>query len=221
MATKNKTIGVEQRFELLARLGANTNWDMLDPSGIQALIDKPGGPAREFTEFLRNGGKVKYELKAFPTWKTIKLGTGLKKADDFRKAIKAAGMKISDCANDILGKPAFTASETEQEVDLVVATPKELGFNGNATYRDICNKAIELGFELCPAEVGPQLRKQYTDQPKDEWLVVAMEPITVSHGYLDVFRVGHDGAGLWLGANLGGPDDVWRADDRFVFVRRK
>lgn len=154
-------------------------------------------------------------------WKTIKLGTGPKNADDFRKAIKAAGMKISDWGNDILGKPAFKVSDTEQDVDLVVATPKELGFSGNATYRDICNKAIELGLELCPAEVGPQLRKQYTDQPKDEWLVVAMEPITDSYGDLYVFRVGLGYDGLWLYAYYGDPDFVWYADSRFVFVRRK
>jgi len=216
-----KTIHVDQRFELLAKLGANTNWDALDPSGVQALIDSPRDAGLQFTKFVRNGGKMKLERKVFPTWKTIKLGTGLKKADDFRKAIKTAGMKISYWANDILGKPAFTVSETEQEVDLVVATPKELGFNGNTAYRDICNKAIELGLELCPAEVGPQLRRQYTDQPKDEWLVVAMELIAGSYGGLYVFRVGLDLDGLWLDANLGHPDLVWHADRRFVFVRRK
>ena len=216
-----KTIGVEQRFELFAKLGANTNWDELDPSGIQSLIDSPRNAGLQFTEFLRNGGQVKFELKAFPTWKTIKLGTGPQTADDFRKVIRAAGMKIRDWANDILGKPAFTASETGQEVDSVVVTPKELGFRGDAPYKDICGKAIELGFELCPAEFGPQLRLQHPDQPKDEWLTVAMKPITSSGGPLFVFVVGHNGAGLWLSVNFGGPDDVWNADVRFVFVRRK
>ncbi|TSC94043.1 MAG: hypothetical protein CEN87_712, partial [Parcubacteria group bacterium Licking1014_1] len=46
----------------------------------------------------------------FPVWKTIKLGTGSKNADDFRKAIKDCGMKIGDWANDILGKPEFTVA---------------------------------------------------------------------------------------------------------------
>lgn len=216
-----KTVHVDQRFELLAKLGANTNWDALDPRGIQALIDSPHNAGVQFTEFLRNGGKVKYEPKAFPTWKIIKLGTGIKDATGFCTAIGDAKMRIGDWANDILGKPAFKVSDTEQDVDLVVVTPKELGFNGNATYKDICAKANELGLDLCPNEVGPQLRLQYTDQPKDEWLLIAMEAIAGSDGYLVVFLVGHGDGGLWLDADGGDPGGVWSAGYRFVFVRRK
>ncbi|MEK7185229.1 MAG: hypothetical protein AAB726_01265 [Patescibacteria group bacterium] len=166
--------------------------------------------------------------RAFPkmpstmkVWKTLKLGTGIKDAAGFRTAIKAAGMKVGDWANDILGKPAFTASETEQEVNLVNLSVAELGFKDGARYDQICAKAQELGLELCPNEVGPQLRLQYTDQPKGEWLIIATESIADSHGDLSVFGIEHDDGELWLGAHDGDPGDVWDADDRFVFVRRK
>jgi len=43
--------------------------------------------------------------------------------------------------------------------------------------------AKERGLELCPAEVGPQLRLQYQDQ-LDEWLVIGMEPILGPDGTL-------------------------------------
>lgn len=215
-----RTISVEQRFELLARLGANVDWDSLDSSKIQVLIDKPGDPASEFTEFLRNGGRMKFELKDFPMWKTIKLGTGIKDAAGFRTAIGDAKMRIGDWANDILGMPAFKVSEVEQSIDLVLVTPKELGFKGNATYKDICAKAKELGLELCPNEVGLQLRLQYTDQPMNERVVVAMEPITGSDGDLDVFGVAHDDDGRWLHADRGDPGYVWFPADRFVFRRK-
>jgi len=115
----------------------------------------------------------------FAVWKTIKLGTGLKNADDFRKAIKKGGMRIGDWSNDILRKPAFKVSKTEIELDLVNVSVRELGFKQGAKRSDIITKALELGLQLCPSEVGPQLRLQYTDQPNGEWLLVGMDPSPV------------------------------------------
>lgn len=164
---------------------------------------------------------VSATAKVWKTWKTIQLGTGIKTADDFRKAVKKTGMKIDDWANDILGKPTFTAYESLTEVELVVCSVAELGFKDGATRKDIYVRAQELGLDLCPPEVGPQLRLQYTDQPKGEWLVIAMEPITDSDGSLDLFGVGHGGDARWLSAYNGGPDVFWDGYDRFVFLRRK
>lgn len=115
---------------------------------------------------------------------------GLKTADDFRQAIKDGGMKIGDNANDILGKPEFVAAAEETEVDLVKVTIAELGFTKGATHERIYSRAKKLGLELCPSEVGPQLRLQYKDQPKDEEVRVGMKPIRSSGGYLRGFRRG-------------------------------
>lgn len=157
---------------------------------------------------------------SFPTWKTIKLGT-LKNVDAIRQALKAQGYSIGSWADDILGMPAFTVSQEETQLDLVVVTVSELGFKNGATRKDIYDRAFEQGLLLCPSEVGPQLRLQYADQPMGEWMLVAMEPIAASDGGLDVFRVEHDGGGLWLGSDSSEPDDVWDAGDRWVFARRK
>ncbi len=160
--------------------------------------------------------------QGFAIWKTIKLGTGLKTADDFRVAIKAAGMYIGDWGNDILGKHAFTARSEETEVELVVASVAELGFKDGATRKDIYVRAQELGLDLCPPEVGPQLRLQYTDQPKGEWLVIAMEPMIDSDDSRGLFNVKRSGDGeQYLDGFYGYPGCVWPADVRFVFLRRK
>ena len=130
-------------------------------------------------------------------------------------------MRIGDWVNDALGKPAFMASTEEAEVELVVASVAELGFKDGATLKDIYVRAQDLGLDLCPPEVGPQLRLQYTDQPKGEWLIIAMEPITDSDGDLSLLYVEHDGGGRWLRADYGHPGNVWSGYCRFVFLRRK
>ena len=88
--------------------------------------------------------------------------------------------------------------------------------------RDTYARAKELGLELCPNEVGPQLRLQYKDQPKGEFLLIAMEPIIGVGGDLSVFDVEHrNDDRLWLNANLGHPGLAWGGIDRWVFLRRK
>lgn len=159
--------------------------------------------------------------KTWSTWKTIQLGTGLQTANDFRKAVKKAGVKIGDWANDTLGKPALMVAESVTEVELVVASVAELGFKDRATCKDIYVRAQGLGLDLCPPEVGPQLRLQYMDQPKGEWLIIAMEPIVVSASFLGLFNVGRDDDERWLSASSGDPGSVWNGCSRFVFLRRK
>lgn len=135
-----------------------------------------------------------------------------------KAALRAAKCQVSDHANNLLGKPAFPLANEQTEVDLVDLSVKELGFEGNATYAQTCAKAVELGLELCPAEVGPALRLVYKDQPRDEWLCVAMGAITDTVGNRLIFSVEHDRVALWLDWDFGGPDCVWDPVSRFVFV---
>jgi hypothetical protein len=152
--------------------------------------------------------------------KTIKLGTHMD-ADTLRKAMKKSGYQIGPWADDILGKPGFTVSSKEVEVDLLVASVAELGFSRGASYKDVCARAAELGLELCPAEVGPQLRLQYDDQPAGDWLRIAMHPIVDSDGHLGIFAVGCDYFEPCLrGGDNGRAETIWNASEHFVFVRR-
>ena len=153
------------------------------------------------------------EAPTIQTWKTIRLGVH-KTADEYRKAMKSAKNKVGDGVGELLGNAKFTCATEETDVDLVVLSGAELDFKESAEYSDICARALELGLELCPAEVGPALRLAYKDQPRGEWLIIAMKAITDSamnaitdsDGDLVTFNVGHVG-------NF--------SDLRFVFVRRK
>ena len=195
-------------------------YEELNLGQVKAIVNKLGG-MDGVRRFLSGETVVKAIEQSFAVRKTIKLGTGLKTADDFRKALKQSGCEISNWGNDILGEPMFIVSKTETEIDLVSVSVAEIGFNDGATRKDIYERAISLGLELCPNEVGPQLRLQYKDQPIDEWLLIAMEPISGSFGSLDVFRVGHNADGFWLSGSSGDPGGFWHGGNRWVFARRK
>lgn len=148
----------------------------------------------------------------------IELGTDIKDGPAFTKEIKAKGMRIGD-AESMLTSPDFKVVGTRETADLVELSVSALGFTTTTRYDALCKRALELGLELCPPEVGPQLRLQYTDQPNDVYLTVAMKAITGSGGSPDVFNVGRLGYGLWLSAFGGHPDNEWNPEDRFVFLR--
>ncbi|PWB39006.1 MAG: hypothetical protein C3F02_01195 [Parcubacteria group bacterium] len=172
-----------------------------DPKGLQTLLRKV---------FL-----------TFPILMTVKLGTGLKTADNFRQAIKKAKMDIGSWASDLLNQDAFRVAGQPTEVSIIAPTVAELGFKDGARYADICQRGVEMGYELCPSELGPQLRLQYQNQPKGEVLWLAMEAIRRSGGLLSTFFVGHGDGGLWLRGGGAVPGGFFRAGDRIVFVCRK
>lgn len=138
-------------------------------------------------------------------WKTIRLGTGIKSADDFRKEIIKAGQEVTESAFEMMYGQDFHISSSEQEVDLV-----RISSLGN--YDDVCEEAMSMGLELCPAEVGPQLRLQYKNQPKGNILYVSTKPLHDdyrNHDYdneceeLHLFKLRHNNvlelADSWMG----------------------
>lgn len=157
----------------------------------------------------------------FPTLITIKLGIH-KNMKVLQSAIKDAGFRISDEAYNRLVTRAFTLASEEITIELVTATVAELGFDKDTRYGAICDRIREFGYELCPAEVGPQLLLQYKDQPLDQDLGIAMEAIPDSGNSLDAFVVEHrrrGGRRLFIhSTNLGGS---YLPEFQFVFVLPK
>jgi len=214
-----RPITTDQSHQVMAVLATNTNWSEIDfeESGLQdSIIRNSKEMGRQFTAFLKNGGRMNSD---FPIWRAIKLGTGIKDGKSFIKAIEDAGKKVSEWAKDMLGKKAFTAASQEMKVELVKLTVRDLGFAETTRYDKICERALQLGLQLCPNEVGPQLRLQYVDQPNGEWIWVAMEAIRASDGDLSLFGVEHDGNDLWLNGSCADPGDLFDPDNTFVFVR--
>lgn len=171
-----------------------------------------------------NGGQWRDKLtnmlreSTFPTWCKLQIGL-LGSAKALLSALQDDDFKVSEYANQILNEVKIGKKITELE--LVMVTQADLGFTEGTTFEKMIARAKEHGMEECPAEVGPYLRLAYKDQPKGEWLRVAMKPVIGSDGGLGVFSVGRDGAGLWLYAGWFGPQDVWFPGARWVFVRSR
>ncbi len=155
---------------------------------------------------------------AAPVWKTITVGTF---ANSFalRNALDAAGCGIGDLAKEILARPAFTLSTTRTDVELIAVSAAELGFQTEtASLANIYARARRLGFGLAAAEVAPQLRLQYLDQPMGEFLI-GMEPIKTWKGEPVILTVANGGAGLVLIGQDGSADAEIPVASRFLFVR--
>jgi hypothetical protein len=177
---------------------------------------------KNLQKYIQDAIEGKFEKVLFihdlPPWKIVKLGT-FKSISQIREALKISGFKIGNWGCDILNK--ITLSQEETEVELVTTMVAELGFRNGACYGDIMSRIQELGLDLCPAEVGPQLRLQYPDQPKGEWIIIAMNPITDSNDDFRLFSLGHGYEGRWLNGHYGTPGHFWFAGLRMVFLRRK
>ena len=155
---------------------------------------------------------------AVPVWKTIAVGTF---ADSFalRNALDSAGCGIGNSAGEILARQAFTLGAIKTNVELFAVSAAELGFQTDtASLADIYGRARQLGFQLAAAEVAPQLRLQYFDQPIGEFLIIGMEPIKTWEGEPVILTVANGGAGLIIIGQDGSADAQISVVSRFLFV---
>src|SRR5262245_64221603 len=115
-------------------------------------------------------------------WKTVTLG-GFTNSFALRNALDAAGCGVGDLAEQILARPFRSLNATKMDIDLVVVSAAELGIQTQTTsLAQLYTRAQSRGLILAPAEVGPQLRLQYLDQPLGEFLFIGMKPISTWTG---------------------------------------
>ncbi|MFZ2959434.1 MAG: hypothetical protein WA705_21310 [Candidatus Ozemobacteraceae bacterium] len=82
-------------------------------------------------------------------------------------------------------------------------------------------RCTQLGLDLCPPKLGPELRLQYSEQPVGERIYIAMKPITASDGEPRIFVVEHNSHGMSLDAVRARPGHEWPPDAIFVFCARE
>ena len=160
---------------------------------------------------------------SFPEGKIRKFEAtiGCKTSKQLKLELKKKKIEISGNTEDMLRSKKFTTLNHQEQITLVRLKVRDLGFKNGGTTDEIYTKAKEFGLELCPAEVGPNLRLKYMDQPSGEWLYIAMKQLSGSGGHPRVFKLERNGADLWLDDRWAGPGDGWGPDHGFVFALRK
>ena len=154
----------------------------------------------------------------FQIWRRITLDA-YKGVDAYRDALDSAKIKIGDSADEILGRPAFPYARTKTDVELAVLSAADLGVGSDqASLAEVYQRARQAGFELCPAEVGPQLRLDYRNQPLGEALDIAMEPVATYRGDPTILTLVNWGTGLMLVGRDGRPESMVFRKSRFVFA---
>jgi hypothetical protein len=154
----------------------------------------------------------------FQTWRTITLGT-YKGVNAYRDTLDSARIRIGDSADEILGRPAFPYARTKTGVELAVLSAADLGVESDqSSLAEVYQRAREAGLELCPAEVGPQLRLDYRNQPLGEALDIAMEPVATYSGDPTMLTLANWGTGLLLIGRDGRPESMVFRKSRFVFA---
>ncbi len=134
-------------------------------------------------------GKVlpsyQFACKSSP-FTTRKIYIGGKTAEQLIAEMVKQGICVGGDAFTIMTRKAFKGppkdhvfetTEVEREIEVAFVHCYDLGLVGEPYGVDIRKAAKKRGLELLPAEAGPHLRLQYMDQPSEEYLTVAMEPI--------------------------------------------
>jgi hypothetical protein len=78
-----------------------------------------------------------------------------------------------------------------EHIDIVQLRGKDLGFDQSIKVQELYDKALELGFELCSPELAVHYRLQYLDQPIEDVMLLAMEPMKTTLGK-HVLGLSHD-----------------------------
>jgi hypothetical protein len=150
--------------------------------------------------------------------KEIEIPNEPKTADEYITDLEKDGHTVTSWAKNILPK-ANLKEGAGQKKRVIIPSNKSLGFPNGATRAESKQKAQELGIatETLPAIIGPELRKQYIDQPSGECILVDTDSILDRDGVPLVFRVFRDGTGSRLSASGGELGVRWNVSVRWAF----
>jgi len=163
---------------------------------------------------------VEHIYSDFPEGKVYlkELTIGGKSAEELEKEMREKGVEITKYASHMMHQKEFTTLEKPESVRLVRLSQKAMGFIEDANPQLLTERMYFLGLDFSPAEVGPQYRLDYMDQPLGERIHIWMRQILSTEDYHGVFEIGHNKNGLWINDGYWkDPEHPWFPGPEFVF----
>ncbi|TBX54336.1 helicase [Bacillus mycoides] len=164
--------------------------------------------------------------------RTVEVG-GLTKSQLIQK-LQQYSILMNEYGERLLADDKFTTSNTKYSLQTVELTVIDLGFPDGATTAQLLKRASELGLELCPLELGPQLRLEYLVQPEGYLgnasqqhqapsgsITIASEILTKDDDFPKGFYLRRINGVLWLRGYIADHLHVWKPEDHFIFVKQK
>jgi hypothetical protein len=148
------------------------------------------------------------------------------------QALREHNVQLNQAAEALFEDHRFTPLSQSTVIEIAFLSVAELGFREGATYQQLTARALESGLVECPLELGPHLRVQFLDQPKESARFPATQhrappgSITVASSPLDDcdetpkgFYLRHIDGVLWLRGYWSWPGHLWSPEDVLVFSR--
>lgn len=144
--------------------------------------------------------------------------------------LTTAGVELNEAAQALFASELFNVLETTQSLTTVELSVGQLGFSQGATQPQLFERALSLGWQLAPVELGPHLRLQYLDQPEGFWghpetkhqappgsIQIASAPLSEDDQFPKGFYLRRIKGVLWLRGFWSDLQHVYQSTDRFVF----
>jgi hypothetical protein len=165
-----------------------------------------------------------------PETRTVRLG-GVSR-EELLSRLQAADILLNEAALTLFADTRFLTSAESSMVDTVELSVASLGFPEGATFAKLVERAAANGLQLCPLELGPHLRLQFTDQPEGAVgqpvtqncappgsVTVASEPLAADDETPKGFYLRRIGGKLCLRGYRSWPGHHWSPQDVIAFLR--
>jgi hypothetical protein len=165
---------------------------------------------------LRSGQKLVFEptpAEQAEVFMTLELG--LLNLDQLNNQL-SWHMGVSDHAREITRLTGFKLQKKRKLLELVKVSVFQLGFTEPPTYNEICLRAMDLGYSLCPSETAPLMYMAYPAR-RSRILFATLE-LSDSTGGIGLFEVGNQDIDPYLSVTSAHPNCRFPLDTEFVFT---
>jgi len=144
--------------------------------------------------------------------------------------LEQAGVRLNEAAQELFADDRFTTSAVASLIEIAELSVAGLGFSSGASSAQIVERAGAMGLSLCPLELGPHFRLQYTDQPEGFLgkppsehrappgsVTVATAPLGEDDDTPKGFYLRRIEGALWLRGYRSWAGHVWSPEDVFAF----